>query len=249
MIAIGEGIKPRLTGEIKTGSYPALGSSNMGIVYVLTNPAFGDYVKVGTTTKLPQRLRQLDNTSVPLPFRCEFAVEVEDEARVERLVHQAFADHRTRTTLEFFEVNPQRVIAALKLAGGKEVTPKDDIAADDEGLKAFDKATRTKSSRGRLTDAGLKIGDTLHFSKDETITAEVVSDRAIRFEGKETSPSTAALTVLHRLGYKWKTTSGFQQWMFEDETLAERIARLSKEAQETDDENEGDPETVEQAEG
>lgn len=50
----------------------------MGIVYVLTNAAFDGYVKIGKTTNLEQRLRSLDNTSVPLPFRCVYAVEVDD---------------------------------------------------------------------------------------------------------------------------------------------------------------------------
>jgi hypothetical protein len=66
----------------------------VAIVYVLINPAFDTYVKIGRTINLEQRLRQLDNTSVPLPFRCVYAVEVDDEVEVERLVHQAFADHR-----------------------------------------------------------------------------------------------------------------------------------------------------------
>ncbi len=74
----------------------------MAIVYVLSNPAFDRYVKVGRTVDLEQRLRQLDNTSVPLPFRCEFAVEVADEVEAERLVHQAFADVRVRSSREFF---------------------------------------------------------------------------------------------------------------------------------------------------
>ena len=85
----------------------------MGIVYVLSNPAFDRYVKVGRTIDLVQRLKQLDNTSVPLPFRCVFAIEVEDEVRVERLVHQAFADVRVRSTREFFEIDAQRIISAL----------------------------------------------------------------------------------------------------------------------------------------
>ena len=41
-----------------------------GIVYVLVNEAFDSYVKIGKTINLEQRLKQLDNTSVPLPFRC-----------------------------------------------------------------------------------------------------------------------------------------------------------------------------------
>ena len=82
----------------------------MGVVYVLVNSAFENYVKIGRTTNLERRLRSLDNTSVPLPFRCVFAVEVDDENEVERLLHQAFADNRTRTTREFFQLEDWHVI-------------------------------------------------------------------------------------------------------------------------------------------
>ena len=59
-----------------------------------------------------------------------YTFKVEDDAGVEKLVLQAFADHRTRTTRKFFEINPQCVIAALKLARGLDVTPKGDIEED-----------------------------------------------------------------------------------------------------------------------
>ena len=49
-----------------------------GIVYVLVNEAFDNFVKIGKTINLEQRLKQLDNTSVPLPFRCVYAIEVSD---------------------------------------------------------------------------------------------------------------------------------------------------------------------------
>ncbi len=61
-----------------------------GVVYVLVNEAFDGYVKIGKTYNLEQRLRQLDNTSVPLPFRCVYAVQVADMDMVERLAHGAF---------------------------------------------------------------------------------------------------------------------------------------------------------------
>ena len=60
-----------------------------GVVYVLSNPSMDGYVKIGKTTNLEQRLKSLDNTSTPLPFRCVFAVEVEDMDKVEGLAHQA----------------------------------------------------------------------------------------------------------------------------------------------------------------
>lgn len=209
----------------------------MATVYVLTNPAFENYVKVGKTTNLEQRLRQLDNTSVPLPFRCVYAVEVEDDAQVERLVHQAFADHRTRTTREFFEVDPQRVIAALKLTRGRDVTPKGDIAEDEEGVKALEKATRKPRKTYKFSDAGLKVGDIIHYANNDQVTAQVISEKKVLFEGEETSLSKSALTLLHRDGYTWQTVNGWQFWMFEEETIAERLERMLEDAEEADAES------------
>jgi hypothetical protein len=208
----------------------------MAVVYVLTNPAFEGYVKVGRTTNLEQRLRSLDNTSVPLPFRCVFAVEVEDDAQVEKLVHQAFADHRTRTTREFFEVDPQRIMAALKLTRGLDVTPKSDIAEDEEGVKALEKATRKPRKKYKFSDAGLKVGDIINYANNNQITAQVISEKKVLFEGEETSLSKSALSLLHRDGYTWQTVNGWQFWMFEEETIAERLERMFEDAEAESDE-------------
>lgn len=154
-----------------------------GIVYVLVNDAFDGFVKIGKTINLEQRLRQLDNTSVPLPFRCVYAVKVPDMDTIEKLAHGAFMDHRTRSSREFFEIDPQRVNSALKMSGGLEVTPKDDIAADEEGLKALNRPK--KRQQFTLYQAGLKDGDELSYAKNEAIKATVVSSRKILFEGRE----------------------------------------------------------------
>ena len=197
---------------------------NEGIVYVLINEAFDGYVKIGKTINLEQRLKQLDNTSVPLPFRCVYAVKVSDMDAIERLAHKAFADHRVRSNREFFEVDPSRIISALKMTNGEEVTPKDDIAADEEGLEALNKPKRRKSFT--LYQAGLKDGDNLQYAKDSEITAEVAGARKIIFEGSEESLSSSALKLLRRDGFNWQQANGWVYWTFEDETIAERLSRL-----------------------
>ena len=198
----------------------------MAIVYVLSNPAFDRYVKVGRTIDLEQRLRQLDNTSVPLPFRCEFAIEVDDEVEAERLVHQAFADVRVRSSREFFEIEPQRVIAALKLTGGKDVTPKEDVAEDAEGIEALERTVGKRRSYS-FDDAHVFVGDVLAYTRDESVTATVVADKKIEFEGEVISLSRAALTLLHRDGYKWKQANGWAYWMKDGETMGERVERFA----------------------
>jgi len=198
----------------------------LAIVYVLSNPAFDRYVKVGRTIDLEQRLRQLDNTSVPLPFRCEFAIEVNDEVEAERLVHQAFADVRVRSSREFFEIEPQRVIAALKLTGGKDVTPKEDVAEDAEGIEALERTVAKRRSYS-FDDAHVSVGDVLVYTRDESVTATVVADKKIEFEGEVTSLSRAALTLLHKDGYKWKQANGWAYWMKDGETMGERVERFA----------------------
>jgi len=197
----------------------------MGIVYVLSNPAFDNYVKVGRTIDLEQRLKQLDNTSVPLPFRCVYAVQVEDEIAVEKLVHQAFADVRVRSTREFFEIDAQRVISALKLTNGKDVTPKEDIAEDEESIEALERTVAKRRSYS-FSDAHVNIGDVLTYSKDDGVVVTVVADKKVEFEGEIVSLSKAALTLLHREGYKWKQANGWAFWMKDGETLSERVERF-----------------------
>ena len=64
-----------------------------GIVYVLTNAAMPGLVKIGITeNNVEDRIRGLDNTSVPVPFECFYAAQVAEPAKVERALHEAFGN-------------------------------------------------------------------------------------------------------------------------------------------------------------
>lgn len=54
----------------------------MPIVYILTNKSMPDLVKIGITDNLERRIRELDNTSTPLPFECFYAVEVSNASAI-----------------------------------------------------------------------------------------------------------------------------------------------------------------------
>lgn len=201
----------------------------MAIVYVFTNPAFGDnYVKVGRVADVGQLSREMNSSGLPLPFHCALAVEVWNDAEVERLIYQAFAEHRTGPASEYFEVDAQRLVAALKLtlADGRDVTPRSDVAAGSVHRNAPSKTKRARSENSNFSAAGLKEGDTIYFSKDHKKTAQVVSPNKIKFEGAVTSVSESALTLLMRAGYKSKAINGWEYWMYEDETLKARIKRM-----------------------
>jgi hypothetical protein len=198
------------------------------IVYVLTNEAMPGYTKIGKTTNLEQRLRVLYRTPVPLPFECFFAAIVADSRFVERQLHEAFGDQRVSPNREFFEIAPERVVAALKLATLQDVTPKKDYVETEGDQQALDSA-RTRRSVFNFEMVKIPPGSLLTFSRDPDITCTVVDNKRVLFEGKQQSLSSSALILLHRLGYQWPTVNGLQFWAYENELLAERRKRMEEE--------------------
>ena len=79
-----------------------------GFVYILRNEAMPGYIKIGLTQQddVQTRLRQLDNTSTPLPFECVYAARVPDCRRLEQTLHFVFGEKRTRLNREFFQTDP-----------------------------------------------------------------------------------------------------------------------------------------------
>lgn len=192
------------------------------IVYVLINAAMPWYVKIGfTTTSIEQRLRELDNTSAPLPFECYYAAIVQNAREVERLIHHGFSDHRIRQNREFFQISPDKVASVLRLTWGQEVTPKRDTVESEEDQIALDNA-RKKRAVFNFQMVGIPVGAILTFVNDETITATVLDNRAISFNGELTSLSEAAWKLL---GYKHRP-QGTLYWSFDWETLDARRIRM-----------------------
>jgi len=193
-----------------------------GIVYILTNEAMPGYVKIGKTmTSVTQRIRELDNTSLPYPFECFYAARVANMDRVERLVHDAFADNRVSRRREFFTIDPERVKSAIQLAELEDVTPAEVEGVVDAEAPAALETARTRRRRLPLSALGILPGTVLAFAGDPEVTCTVVDDRKVMFEGEVTSLSRSALTVLHRKGYEWSTVNGWGHWQHQGRTLSE----------------------------
>lgn len=199
------------------------------IVYVLTNEAMPGLIKIGLTGEsVESRLTALSShTGVPLAFECYFAAEVKDGARIERTLHQLFADSRINPRREFFRLDPEKVVLAISIGDFREVTP--GVAqVEPEEQEALEKV-KARRPRIRLDAIGIKPGDTLTFSRDESIRATVAEDGKVLYEDELLSPSAAALKALHKLGYQFAAASGSEHWMFDGELLDERRRRIEAE--------------------
>ena len=192
-------------------------------IYILINEAMPGYVKIGKTNNLEQRVRSLDTTGVPLPFECFYACTVKDATFIERQLHDTFLDHRVRSSREFFEIAPERVVSALKLAEIENVTPKKDFVESEEDQKALNEA-RIRRTIFNFAMVNIPVGAELVFSRDENIKAKVVDNRSVMFDGEITSLSTSAQKIL---GVDYGV-AGTDYWMYEGEILDERRRRIEK---------------------
>ena len=197
------------------------------IVYILTNQSMPDTIKVGITDNLDRRVRELDNTSTPLPFECYYAVEVENASTIEKKIHEGLDDKRVRQNREFFNVTPEQAKAILEIAevmGGKNVTPKEDIVETPQDKQALENARKKRGRIDYFGILGIQKGTTLTFSKDESITCEVADDGKVIFRGKETSLSGSALLITNELGYDWGQVQGAGYWCYQGKTLRDLVS-------------------------
>lgn len=199
------------------------------VIYLLTNEAMPELVKIGCSRdSVEARIRDLSAVSgVPLPFECYFAAEVKDSAGLEKKLHQLFAESRVNPKREFFKVDPEKVVLAISIGDFTEVTP-GAAEVDQEEKQALEKA-KARRPRIRLDALGIRPGDILTFSRDETISAKVIEGGKVWYQNEPMSLSYAALQVLRSLGYKTPAASGSEYWMFEGELLDERRRRMEAE--------------------
>lgn len=198
------------------------------IIYILTNEAMPGLIKIGKTrSELLSRIRALDTTGVPVPFECFYAAEVEDCDRAERLLHDAFDDHRVRKNREFFEIAPERAASALRLAEIREVLLNGKLIADPDDETAIERA-RERRPRFNFRSADVPVGAILEHRKGAEFKCTVQDARSVEYKGETMSLTSAALKVFHELGYTWSSVSGPESWLFNGETLDERRRRLEE---------------------
>jgi hypothetical protein len=191
---------------------------NAGIVYILKNEAMPGIVKIGKTKDLKQRLRDLNVTSVPLPFECYFAKRVADMHFVEKRLFAAFSDKRVHPKRELFWALPERIKAALEIAPGDEVfVDERSVVESDEDIESLEKA-KTRRPPFKFPMVGIKPGEKLIFFDTPDITCVVMDDKSVLFEEQIMSLTKSAGIVLSRRGLS-DSIAGTDYWTYEGTSL------------------------------
>lgn len=213
-----------------------------GVIYILTNPSFPQYVKIGYASDLQRRLRELNRSeALPYAFRAFATYDVDHkltDKALHELIDQLNPDLRTIETFngktrtkEFFEMPPEDAYAILeaiaRISGTEDklhrVSPTGgQIEEEREAEEVRQDAERGKRSRFRFSMVGIKPGEKVTFVNDPSKVATVVDDTHVEYEGVTTSLSALAKEFLGHGG----NVAGTLFFMYEGERLSDRRIRM-----------------------
>lgn len=180
-----------------------------GVIYILTNPSFPDYVKIGYATDIEKRLKQLNRSeTIPFAFRVYAIYEVEQELtdkKLHDLIDTLNPDLRTIETFdgkqrvkEFYAMSAEDAYNLLDCIAQISGTQSRLKRMKPEGHEIIDEqiANEVKETarRGvfRFGDCNIPVGSMVTFIEDKNIQAKVLDDRHIEYNGETTSLSALA---------------------------------------------------------
>lgn len=216
-----------------------------GVIYILTNPSFPQYVKIGYASDLQRRLRELNRSeALPYAFRAYATYDVDHkltDKALHELIDQLNPDLRTietfngqRRTKEFFEMAPEdayAILEAIARISGTEgrlhrVTPTgEQVEEEREAEEARQDAETGRRSRFRFSMVGIAPGETVVYANDPSKAATVVDDTHVEYGGVTTSLSALAQELLGRRG----GVQGPLHFTYEGERLSDRRIRMEGE--------------------
>lgn len=180
-----------------------------GVIYILTNPSFPDFVKIGYAQDIEKRLKQLNRSeTIPFAFRVYAVYKVESkltDKELHKLIDNLNPDLRTienfdgkERVKEFYAMSAEDAYGLLeciaKISGTEDrlqrLTPEGHEILDEQ----IANEVRETARRGpfRFSDCNIPVGSEITFIENSDIKAIVVDDRRIEYEGETTSVSALA---------------------------------------------------------
>lgn len=174
-----------------------------GVIYILTNPSFPDYVKIGYADDIKTRLNQLNRSEcIPFAFRVYATYEVSNrlvDLKLHNLIDQLNPNLRSIETFngkqrkrEFYAMSPDEAYAILEaIAEIHGYTDRltlwemnEEEAKEQETAQEIAVEQRSRAANFTFSEARIPVGATLEFYNNPDITCTVVDDRRVNYQGE-----------------------------------------------------------------
>lgn len=213
-----------------------------GYIYILTNPSFPDYVKIGYADDVESRVRQLNRSEcTPYAFRVYATYETEarlTDLRLHTMIDKLNPDLRSRDEIdgkkrvrEFYSMSAEDAYgifeAMAEIHGTMDKLHLHSIsnadAKQEERAKSIARQKKEKFEFGRL---GIPIGAELVFIHDTSIKVVVANEkRTVTYNGEDWSLSALAKVLLNSNN----VVAGTLHFAYNGETISDMRDRLEAE--------------------
>ena len=212
-----------------------------GVIYILTNPSFPDYVKIGYADNIDKRLKQLNRSEcIPFAFRVYATYEVNSrlsDLKLHSIIDKLNPDLRSiddfngqKRVREFYAMKPEEAFAILEAMAEihdckdklKLIAPNETEEKEEELAQEIDTESHEKAENFSFSKCQIPIGAELEYYADPSLKCTVVGDRKVEYQGKEMS-----LTALAKLlsGKKY-SVAGPRFFKYKGEWLNDIRARM-----------------------
>ena len=186
-----------------------------GVIYILTNPSFPQYVKIGYADNVESRLKQLNNSEcIPFAFRIYATYEVEErltDLKLHALIDQLNPNLRSidnvdgkKRVREFYAMSPEQaysILETIAVLGGRKNRLKlwelsEEQRQDVELAGEIEDEHIERLSPFTFSKCNIPVGATItYINRGKTnsgLEVVVVDDKNVEYQGRKYSLSALA---------------------------------------------------------
>ena len=192
-------------------------SEAKGYIYILTNPSFPQYIKIGYADDVEKRLNQLNRSEcIPFAFRVYATYEVQSrlsDLKVHSIIDSLNPNLRSiedfrghRRVREFYAMDPEDAYAILEAIAEihgctdklKKIAMTEEERVQAETAEEVEEEHKERLSPFTFSKCNISPGEYVEWYDDPTMTFKVVDDKMVEYNGKSFTLSGLAAILLGR---------------------------------------------------
>lgn len=189
-------------------------SGKMSTAFILVNDAMPGFARFETSTKddIASRLKSINRTELPIPFRIFFAAQVIDCDLLARSMRFLFAEYCVGGDSKFYKIAPEVLRAAVEPSAIAILDYGDGELGISPAMRAQMEHMRAHHDTLQFRALDFEAGQVLRFTRESSLTCTALANGMVEFEGAVVSPGEATVIALRKLGFDWSEATVTDYW-------------------------------------